>query len=250
MNLFKTRFISVFVFLFISPAMYGETTYVTDKLKVGLHEEKTLASPIIKVVSSGTTLEVIKREENLTFVREPQGATGWVDNSYLQNEAPADQQSNILKTRNTRLEKQIEELQKRISALNDKKVPNTLSELKQQYSTLQQDYKSERLRVGELQVQLAELRKRIGQDNDNESLYAEIKELEEEKKNLEVLLANALDTDAGIQSIASNVPENKRIKSNWKNLIGYLSVALLIGLIAGVYLMDYLNRRRHGGFRV
>ena len=40
--------------------IHAEVTYVTDEVKIGLHKEPSNESPIIKLVPSGTKLNVIE----------------------------------------------------------------------------------------------------------------------------------------------------------------------------------------------
>lgn len=261
MSLLKAGCLCISACLLISTSSYAEPVYITDELRAGLHEEKTLDSPIVKTVPSGTQLELIKREAKLSFVRDTDGATGWIDNSYLKQQSPANAQMQPLKDKNAVLEKQLAETTQKLEQINAKlsdqanagQAATALEALKKQHASLQQQFKSERLKVGELQVQLAELRKRIGQDNSNASLYEQLAQLQRDKKNLQVQLAGALDNDQLSSPVATSnlVPDQQyQNMSGWRDLLTYLAIAATIGLAAGIYLMDYLNRRRHGGFRV
>ncbi len=247
--------------LLISTGSYAESVYITDELKAGLHEEKTLESPIVKTLPTGTQLELIKREEKFSFVRDTDGATGWIDNSYLKQISPTNAQMQPLKDKNATLEKQLAETKQKLEQINAKlsgqanagQATTVFEALTKQHASLQQQFKSERIKVGELQVQLAELRKRIGQDNDNASLYQQIAQLQRDKKNLQVQLADALDNDQLLSPVSASNPvsdEQHQNKPGWRDLLIYLAIAVIIGLAAGIYLMDYLNRRRHGGFRI
>lgn len=237
----------------------AETVYLTNQFKAGLHEEKSLDSPITKLISSGTALEVIKREESLSFVREPNGATGWIDNSYLSAELPvASEQLRQAMERGDVLERRLADAQQEIARLSTStsgpagltdKLDNEV--LKKQQAELEQQLKQERLRAGELQIQLAELKKRLGVSSDNASLYQRIEELEAENKKLEVALGG--DSRSG----ESPAPENpgtstaaSGVSVRLQNLVTGLALAIIGGFLGGVFLMDYLNRRRHGGFRV
>jgi len=238
----------------LAPVLTAAPVYITDKLNVGLHEEKTLDSPIVAVLPSGTELELVKREDNFSFVSDKNGTTGWVDNSYLLDQAPASERIKSLTARNNTLEQQLKTLQSR----NNNSSGNTdnLAKLQSDYDDLQQQLNSERLKTGELQVTIAELRKRQGQNSDSDALYKEIDSLRETNKDLEVKLANALDSTAAVSdtdtstATSSIVSNDKSIMFSWKSLAISSALILVIGLAAGIYLMDYLNRRRHGGFRI
>ena len=74
--------------LLASASVSGQTVYVTDQLQIGLHADKVTDSPILKIVPTGTALEVVKVEENMSFVNGPGGISGWIDNSYLITNEP------------------------------------------------------------------------------------------------------------------------------------------------------------------
>ena len=92
---------------------------------------------------------------------------------------------------------------------------------------------------------MAELRKQAGVNKSNESLYQKITELSEKNKQLEVQLAKARDKTATTDSTAAAPPAE-----DWRRLSAYVLLALILGLALGLYIMDSVNRRRHGGFRV
>ncbi|MBF8269076.1 MAG: hypothetical protein HW386_785 [Gammaproteobacteria bacterium] len=255
------RHVWIGVLLVLLPflAVPAESVYITDKLNIGLHEDKTLDSPINLVLPSGTPLEVIKREDKLSFVRTASGVSGWVDNSYLVADGPVGEQVNALTARNTTLEQQLKILQAGGAASSG--AANDVAKLSGDYAALQQQFRTERLKVGELEVTIAELRKRQGQDNDTEALYREIDTLRETNKALEIKLANAQPGSAPANAngsgevMADTVSSGlstaaQSISFSWRNLLIMVLVLIIIGLAAGVYLMDYLNRKRHGGFRV
>ena len=56
------RLLSVLALALWLPAAVAEPAYVIDKLLVGVHEEKNLDSAIIKVLPTGTELNVIERD--------------------------------------------------------------------------------------------------------------------------------------------------------------------------------------------
>ena len=235
----------------------ADTWYVTDQLKAGLHEEKSLDSPIIKIVPTGTGLEIVKREESVSFVKEAGGASGWIDNSYLVETKPGGNSPSNNTGRVQALEKELKQAKSRIETLiaqtgpvqEDAKIA-TLREQKQQ---AEQQYKSERIKVGELEVQMAELRKRLGQDNNADTLYKKIDKLTEENKQLEIQLARAKDNPG---QVTSNGPETSSsgsasaVSTYWRNVFIAFFVTMVIGVGLGIYIMDVVNRRRHGGFRV
>jgi len=54
--------ISVLLLLLPILAVQAEPGYITDKLKVGLHQDNLPDSPITQVLPTGTPVEVVKHE--------------------------------------------------------------------------------------------------------------------------------------------------------------------------------------------
>ncbi len=212
--------------VFIAITVCADTVYVTNRLQLGLHADKTDTSPIIALLDSGTALELIKSEDNLSYVHTADGMDGWVDSSYLLRDNPATAVPS-----------------------GDEPAPQVEGSGTDQ-TTLEQQLKSERVKTGELQVQIAELRKRLGQDGSNDSLYEKIDQLAVEKKQLEIQLAQLLEGSNQLTPVPNADSIEVEGLYNPRNAIIAVVVSLIAGVIAGLYLMDFLYRRRHGGFRV
>jgi SH3 domain protein len=232
---------------------FAETAYVTNQFSVGLHEDKSSDSPIIKLVQSGNDLEIVKREDNFTYVADNEGTNGWIDNTYLLDIAPSTAQSGgegleLQQTRQQFAEAQAEIDRLKNTALTSGAGDQDFIMLQDQYKALQQEFNSEQINAGELQVQLTEMRKRIGQDNDNASLYSEIEQLEQDNKSLEIQLA-AVPGREGLDSPPDNA-QSDQSSSSWRNTLIYFSITLFVGFCVGIYLMDFINRRRHAGLRI
>lgn len=252
------------VLLLLPTLAMSEVVYITDQLKAGLHEDKSLASPIVKIVATGTRLEIIKRDEQLSFVKDASGTNGWINNQYLMAKAPDNTDLKTLQTRADNLEKRLNESKEKNLSLEarlksqGKVLPEetiAYTDLKKTHTELEQQFKAEKLKVGQLQIEVTELRNRLGQDSDADALYDQVKTLEEDKKKLEIQLANLLDkyeaqdgTGLNIGSRFSNAGES--FDPGTRNMIIYLLITLVLGIFGGAYLMDLLNRKRHGGFRI
>ena len=256
----KPIFISCLLLLLPAPLL-AESVYVTDKLEVGLHEDKSVDSPILKIVATGARLEIVKQEELLSYVRDANGTTGWINNQYLMAKAPDTASLQTLKTRMKNLETRLAEAKE-----NNRQFEATLkrqgkvlpeetrahAELKTLHTELKQTLNAEKIKAGELQIELTELRSRVGQDEDSESMYKQIKSLEEAKKKLEIQLANTLESyegEAGGAGRAAGAGAGG-FSPDLRNMTIYLVITLILGLFGGAYLLDLVNRRRHGGFRI
>jgi len=235
------------------PAL-GEDAFVGSKgFRAGLHQDKTADSPILKLVPAGATLQVLKREERTSLVRDSDGVQGWIDNSYLATDAPLESaQGQEQLQRIEDLERQLEQARAELTQVEARLAGSgkasddfkLAQQLKRQNQELEQQLKQEKLRGGEVQVELTELRKRIGLNSDSESLLRELAGLQAENKQLRISVGEKVGAAVASER-KSMVPD-----LDLGQFAASAAILLLLGLGGGVYLMDYLNRRRHGGFRV
>jgi len=225
-NLFYILAITICI---TSMVVHAEVAYVTDKIKIGLHQEASNESPIIKLVPSGTKLNIIERENDLIYAEEPEGVRGWVNSQNILNSKPGRTKVIELETVNKELEKKILTLQNE----SEKSISN--EELEKKLNT-------ERLKVGELQVELTNIKSKAGNIESNDKLLADINHL----KNANKQLINQLES-SGIVS-----DENGNQISSKNSSLKFISfmIIFIFGVIGGILILDFINRRRHGGFRV
>ena len=224
----------------------AETLYITDSLLVGLHEEKSIDSPILKVIPTGTSLEVIERDDDFVHVRDPKGVSGWISNSYLITNDP-DKNENMdegaAQSKIRELEAELQNIKIQQAKPDQETIINSdeIAKLKIENKNLKQKIKSDKLKSGELQANLAELRNKISQAGNSDKLNSEIQLLTEVNARLE-------DEIKQLQK-GSNTEVSEPKNLNLSNLIIGLGIALLVGLLTGIFFMDWLQRRRHGGLR-
>ena len=77
------------VFGLVPLLVAAETVYVTDNLRLGLHEAADTSGPAIQTLDSGQELEILSRDRNYANVRLPDGTEGWVKAAYLVADKPA-----------------------------------------------------------------------------------------------------------------------------------------------------------------
>ncbi len=214
----------------------AETNYVTDEIRIGLHKENSTDSPIVKLIPSGTALTVLAREQELVRVTEPGGISGWVHQRYLLETAPDRSRVLELQKQNSELTQQLQVLQEQPGTGTDAPKEPTIKELEQKLN-------SERLKVGELQAQLADIKSNLNIIGTSDAAEQQLKELRQANSELAAQLeANGIDVeDTGNKIIDFH---------NWKPIAVSLLLLFVVGMIAGAFLLDYMNRRRHGGFRV
>lgn len=226
----------------ISLPVTSQTVYVTDNFQIGLHAEKTLASPIVSVIPAGTPLELVKREERLSYVRDPGGVGGWIDNSYLSENTLASEQLQAAQARIASLEQSLEN-----SDSSDKTDTPAITE--EQLIQLEGLLEDERKKAETLQKQVAEMEHQLT-SSDPDSLYIKIEQLSTENTHLQDQLATLIERPApGTVPVQRSSSSDDEMSSTSRYVLTLL-IAAIIGLGLGMYIMDLSNRRRHGGFRV
>jgi SH3 domain protein len=77
------------VFALLPMIAAAETAYITDNLRLGLHQAEDTSDRAFRMLESGQELEIISRNRNYANVRLPDGARGYVKAAYLVDEKPA-----------------------------------------------------------------------------------------------------------------------------------------------------------------
>ncbi len=227
--MYKIRIIFISLLWLFTDVVLAETVYVIDELKIGLHESASINSPIVKLVPSGTELTVIDRSEDLVNVKEPEGQQGWINSKYLVTNKPG-------KTRVNELEKEIELLKS--STIMTEGTTDEQKDLAQQLN-------SERLKSGTLQAELTDLRAKIANVDNSSQLLSEIENLKQENEQLISQLESS-----GIEAETSSTNSHSVSLHGWKQYITAFIIILIMGMAIGAFILDYLGRRRHGGFRI
>ena len=235
-----------FLFALLPIQLQAETVYITDSLLVGLHEEKSIDSAILKVLPTGTTLEVIKRNGESVNVRDKDGVVGWISNNYLISNNPDENvamDSSAAQVRIRDLEAELQNLRMQQTKPHQWQIidPKEIVKIKNDNKKLNQQINSEKLKSGELQARLAELKNQISQNGSKKGLTDKIKLLTEKNVQLE----DEIKQFQQDRKIAKPFVDDLNIH----NPVVLSGIALLLGLFIGIILMDWRARRRHGGLR-
>ena len=188
----------------------AETLFVTDALNIGLHSEADIDSPITGLVPGGTALTVLARSGELAEVRAANGPRGWIDGRYLVTEKPARARARELEIETQRLRAELASLRSAPASPDDN-------------GQLAARLNAQRLKAAELTARLTELKNRL--------------------VATEQRAATAAGPGAGRGDLIAGL-------ANWKALALAGLIMLIIGMLGGACLLDWLNRRRHGGFRL
>ena len=233
-------------------AFAAENAFVIDKLLVGVHKDADLNSAIVKVLPTGTELEILSRKGELAEVKDADGVSGWVDAAYLMKDPPAasvieqvQQEKKLLADRLKELEAKAAGGDKPGSAIAAKvdALTNENTDLKSQLS-------AQKLRNSELEDQVKTLRK-SGAAAAGGSVAAELQSANLAMKGeLDQALRRSAELEAklGTGSALGEIKSAAVLSS--PVIIGGITVIVVLAFGAGIYLMDFLSRRRHGGFRI
>ncbi|MCH9670658.1 MAG: TIGR04211 family SH3 domain-containing protein [Gammaproteobacteria bacterium] len=283
----------------------AQTGYVIDELLAGVHREATTDSPIIKVLTSGTVLEVLSKGEAFSNIRTEDGATGWIETKYLTEEKPAKRRVAELEQERDTLNKALDTVRSELMAVrtdSDTPAPptsvvaaNTVT--KDTYDALLEERDALLKEVRNYSEQVAALKQAAtsaapaAASNDEElatlnatvsslrdqlqsakqgippsDLLRQMEALAEENKRLrderQVLAAPTSDDAAqsppsnatpvlalARASVARSAPiDTLRNLDIWQ--LALLGFSFLLAFSVGGYWIDYLMRRRHGGFRL
>ncbi|MDX1404742.1 MAG: TIGR04211 family SH3 domain-containing protein [Woeseiaceae bacterium] len=96
--------------IILPTTLLAETAYVTDNLRLGLHQAPDTSDRAFRTLESGQELEIVSRNRNYANVRMPDGVEGYVKAAYLVFEKPAKLIVAETQNENENLKKELEEL--------------------------------------------------------------------------------------------------------------------------------------------
>jgi SH3 domain protein len=136
----------------------AETAYVTDNLRLGLHQAADTSDAAFRTLESGAQLEVLSRNRNFANVQLPDGTIGYVKAAYLVFEKPAKLVVEETQAENDRLTAQLDELRQQFAGPAE-----TIAALEEESARLESELESERGRLDGLDELNADLRQRLAQ---------------------------------------------------------------------------------------
>ena len=264
----KKIIILITIFLSLTNFASAEKRYVTDRILLGIHSEADETSSIIKSVPSGTELEVISTTEGFVQIKLDDGTEGWVSSGFVMEQTPATRKYDVLAHEYEQTTQELDKL-KVDYAKKDREIEirrdqlsnanTTIRELKKRKGgsavivdpEMENKLTASLQEVETLKLKIIELEKTPEPkvDIDQKEIFNELKEVKEQndamKKRIDVALTHLkgerIPTAEELASIRPKFPA-----WYWTLLV----IILLVGVVAGYFIMDYRFRRRHGGFRI
>ncbi len=263
----KKIIIFIILFLSLTTQLLAEKRYVTDRILLGIHIEADESSTLIKSVPSGTELEVLDTAEGFIEIKLEDGTEGWVSTGFVMKETPATRKYDVLAHQYEQTTQELDKLKvdyakkDRELQIRRDQVSNattTIRELKKRKGgavvvdpEMENKLAASLQEVETLKLKIVELEKQPEPkvDMDQKQIFSELKEVKDKndvmQKRIDVALAHLngerIPTAEELASIRPKFPA-------W--YWSLLAIILLLGIIAGYFIMDYRFRRRHGGFRI
>jgi SH3 domain protein len=229
-----------------STTSLANSAYITDKISVDIRSDKSAKGERIKSLPSGTTVEILARENNYAKVRTRDKVEGWIEAKYLTNEKPTQIEYLQLAVRYKEAQAKIEDYQTRLLQMQELRkeaktadwLRNRLSENKKTEDRLNQDLKYKDIEIAELKISVANLEDQLI------NTKAELNNMLASSGAVSHKVAMSNDTaEQQIYSTSSSV-------SFYTWLVLSLAVTLIIGILMGFVLIDYKVRRKQGDARL
>jgi SH3 domain protein len=142
----------------LPPAAIAETAYVTDNLRLGIHQAADTSDRPFRTLESGQEFEIISRDRNYANVRLPDGVEGYVKAAYLVFEKPAKLIVAETEAANAALRQELEDTKAAFAA-----PAATIESLEQQLQASQAEATATAAQIADLTEQLEGLRGRQDQ---------------------------------------------------------------------------------------
>ncbi|MDH5547383.1 MAG: TIGR04211 family SH3 domain-containing protein [Gammaproteobacteria bacterium] len=213
-----SRLIVIFGFILCSPLM-AATSYVSDDFEITLRSEKGSGKKILKMLATGTPLEVLERddEEGYALVRTSSGTEGWVLTRYLSAQPVA----------KTRLEAATDRMQKMRTEI--KELKDQVDELKSSNANLEKSSTKLSKNEEKLQKEIETIKK---VSSDQLALYEENQQLKSELLTLRRDIQNVQQEKIRLEDDSAK---------DWF-LIG--AGVCIAGIIGGLVMPNVTSRRR------
>jgi len=147
--------ITVLSMLLVPVVAAAETAYVTDNLRLGIHQAADTSDRAFRTLDSGQELEIISRDRNYANVRLPDGVEGYVKAAYLVFEKPAKLIVAETQQANEALQRELEQTKAAFAA-----PAATIESLQQQLDANKTSAEENAARVTELTAELDDYRGR------------------------------------------------------------------------------------------
>ncbi len=217
----NTNRILAICLLFLLPAMESaaQSVWVSDQFEVMLRSGPSTSNAIERMLTSGTALEVVERDDDAGYsrVRTAAGTEGWVLTRYLMNEPSA--------------REQLETLTRRLTSANSEgsSLTSQLDAVKGEYDSASRQIAALERDKGQLEQELAEIKRTA----------ANVLSINDQNKGLREQLANA-------EIQAATLEQQNRELTGQTTRYWFMTGALVlvVGMVLGIWLPRIRWQRR------
>ncbi len=276
----KIKITLVFILLFginLTPVI-AEEMYITDRVILGVHQSAEETSVLVSSLPSGTKVEILETEATFSRIKLDSGEEGWIKTEFLIKEKPSilklgevtselgavSEELNKLKERSTKRERDLQTREDQVA--NSK---STINELKKQLKQTEAALASVSNGTNTNSANSTENNAELEAAN---SQIAILQKQIEELQNAAILENTEMDEPTKAQLNSEIKKLLMRIKVAQANLSGeeipspeelaaiqpkmplwywvLLTTILVLGFVFGILFIDYIHRKKHGGFRL
>lgn len=136
-------------FMLLANQATARTVYVTDSLEITLRSGPDATRKIVKMLPSGTPLQILDQTTSWYRVRTQQGQTGWVLKRYVMQEVPKKMQIQELQDKIETLEQSSSKAQATIQQLRseNRELSSALKQTKERLANVSSDHQALRTKV-------------------------------------------------------------------------------------------------------
>ena len=205
----------------------AKTQYVSDKLIITLREGKGSEYKIIKMLKTGTPLEIIEEGDLYLKVRTERGDEGWVLKQYVTEETPKPEIIVGLEKKIARLNTKIEQYKKDKESLQDE-LKTTRSDYNKEIRDLKQNVSASKGKAGQTARELKKIT-----ENYN-ALVMDSKDVVNIVKERDILKASNSELQTKTEQLQEENDKLKRSEMIWMFVAGggVFFVGWIIGKIS------------------
>ena len=136
-------------FMLLANQATARTVYVTDSLEITLRSGPDATRKIVKMLPSGTPLQILDQTRSWYRVRTQQGQAGWVLKRYVMQEVPKKMQIQELQDKIETLEQSSSKAQATIHQLRseNRELSSALKQTKERLANVSSDHQALRTKV-------------------------------------------------------------------------------------------------------
>jgi SH3 domain protein len=140
--------LAVVVQLGLISVLYARTMYVSDTFEIVVRSQKEVGRNIVKILPTGTSVEVLETDESWATIQLPDDRTGYVLKRYLIARLPHKVVAERIRAEAEELRAQLQTAEQQLNALRDEHQTvqqasadqqGELSKISQQYEALRKD---------------------------------------------------------------------------------------------------------------